>query len=165
MFELHRPLICKVFVFFNKYSGAPVSVVSHLWIQVTTDPNSIFYPRLGVHGCEELTEVTYRFLIVWVSVSQPPHCARVNCNTIYFLFFKDFIYLVFRQRGREGERKGKKRQCVVASCAPPNGDLAHNPGMCSDWKSNQQPFALQASAQSTKPHQPGLFPFRKIIFL
>ena len=35
------------------------------------------------------------------------------------------------------------------------GDLAHNPGMCPDWESNQQPFGLQACTQSTEPHQPG----------
>ena len=32
--------------------------------------------------------------------------------------------------GREGEREGEKHQCVVASCAPPTGDMARNPGMC-----------------------------------
>ena len=35
------------------------------------------------------------------------------------------------------------------------GDLAHNPGMCPDWESNQQPFDLQAGTQFTEPHQPG----------
>ena len=49
---------------------------------------------------------------------------------ILILFFKYFIYL-FLERGREGEREGEKQQCVVASCVPANGDLAHNPGMCS----------------------------------
>ena len=37
--------------------------------------------------------------------------------------------------GREEE--GEKHQCVVASHVAPTGDLAHNPGMCSDWESNQ----------------------------
>ena len=46
---------------------------------------------------------------------------------------------------------------MVASYAPPTGDLASNPGMCPDWESNQQPFVSQAGAQSTEPHQPGLF--------
>ena len=36
------------------------------------------------------------------------------------------------------------------------GDLARNPGMCPDWESNQRPFGLKASTQSTEPHQPGL---------
>ena len=40
---------------------------------------------------------------------------------------------------------------------PPPGNLAHNPGMCPDWESNQRPFGSQAGAQSTEPHQPGLF--------
>ena len=44
---------------------------------------------------------------------------------------------------------------MVASHRPPTGDLVHNPGMCPDWESNQQPFGLQAGAQSTEPHQPG----------
>ena len=45
---------------------------------------------------------------------------------------------------------------LVAFLTPPARDLGHNPGMCPDWESNQQPFGLQAGAQSTKPYQPGL---------
>ena len=33
---------------------------------------------------------------------------------------------------------------MVASCAPPTGDLACNPGMCPDWELNQRPFGSQA---------------------
>ena len=72
-----------------------------------------------------------------------------------FFFFKDFICLFFRERRREGEREGEKHQCVVASCAPPTGDLASNTGMCPDWELNQRAFVSQAGAQSTEPHQPG----------
>ena len=50
---------------------------------------------------------------------------------------------------------GEKHQCVVASHAPPTGDLAHNPGMFPDWESNQRPFGWQAHTQSTELHQPG----------
>ena len=39
-----------------------------------------------------------------------------------FNFSKDFIYL-FLKRAMEGEREGEKHQCVVASCAPPTGNL------------------------------------------
>ena len=63
------------------------------------------------------------------------------------------IYLLL-ERGREGEREGEKHQCVVASHAPPTGDLALNPGMCPSWESNQQPFDSQTGTQSTEPHQP-----------
>ena len=68
-------------------------------------------------------------------------------------FFKDFICL-FLERGREGKRG--KHQCVVASRTPPTGDLAQNPSTCPDWESNWQPSGLQAGAQSTEPHQPGI---------
>ena len=54
----------------------------------------------------------------------------VSTNFLKFLF-------IFRERGREGEREGKKHQCVVASRVPPTGDQACNPGMCPDWESNQ----------------------------
>ena len=36
----------------------------------------------------------------------------------------------------EGERKGEKHQCVVASHMAPTGDLARNPGMYPDWEWN-----------------------------
>ena len=70
----------------------------------------------------------------------------------------DFI---FRQRGREGKREGETYQRVVASCVPPTGDLAHNPGTCPDWESNLRPFGSHMDTQSTELHQPEL----KSIFL
>ena len=72
----------------------------------------------------------------------------------FFLFLKKYLF-IFREKRREGERKGEKHQCVVASPAPPTGDLVHNAGMCPDWESNQQLFASQNSTQSTEPHQRG----------
>ena len=65
------------------------------------------------------------------------------------LLFKDFIYLflnilfIFKEKGREGEREGKKHQCVVAAHVAPTGDLACNPGMCPDQESNQLHFDSQ----------------------
>lgn len=38
----------------------------------------------------------------------------------FFSLFFDFLF-ISRQRGREGQRKGEKRRCVVASCLPPTG--------------------------------------------
>ena len=64
--------------------------------------------------------------------------------------------------GREGEREGKKHQRVVASCAPPTKDLAHNTGMCLEWELNWQPFDLQACTQSTEVHKPGFCVFDNI---
>ena len=65
-------------------------------------------------------------------------------------FFKNFI---FRERGREKEREGKKHQWI-ASRTPLTGDLACNLGMCLDRESNRWPFSLQAGAQSIEPHLP-----------
>ena len=77
---------------------------------------------------------------------------RFSCWYIFIAILKKmlFIYL-FRERGKEGE----KHQCVVASRAPPTGDLACHPGMCPGWESNQRPFGSQAGTQFTEPHQPG----------
>ena len=41
-----------------------------------------------------------------------------------------YVFIYFLKRGREGEREGKKHQCVVASGMPPIGDLTRHPGMC-----------------------------------
>ena len=43
-----------------------------------------------------------------------------------FSFLKQELkkIFIFRERGREEEREGEKHQCVVASQAPPTGDLA-----------------------------------------
>ena len=67
------------------------------------------------------------------------------------------MYL-FLERG-EGREKEKERNIhvrLLTSRTPPTGDLAGNPGMCSDWESNQVPLGSQASAQPTEPHHPGL---------
>ena len=42
------------------------------------------------------------------------------------------------------EREGEKHQYVVASYAPPTGDLVHNPSMGLDWEMNQWLFGSQA---------------------
>ena len=64
------------------------------------------------------------------------------------------MYL-FLERTREGERQEEKDQCVVTPHTAPTRDLAHNPGMCPDWKLNQWPLASQSGTQFTEQHQPG----------
>ena len=51
-----------------------------------------------------------------------------GASAFYFLRFYLFI---FRERGREGEREGKKHRSVV-SLTPPTRDMVHNPDMCPD---------------------------------
>ena len=60
------------------------------------------------------------------------------------------------ERGERREKEREKHQCVVASCAPPTGDLTHNPGVCPVWECNWRPSGLQACAQFTELHHPGL---------
>ena len=72
---------------------------------------------------------------------------------IWKTFFKDSIY--FYREGKGGRKRGKYQR-VVASHAPPSGNLVCNLGMYPDWELNWQPFGLQASTQSTEPHKPGL---------
>ena len=82
------------------------------------------------------------------------HSPLLLAFPLHSSFFFRFYLFIFRERRKEGER-GEKYQCVVASCAPPTGDPACNPGTYTNWESNQQPSDLQASTQSTEPQQPG----------
>ena len=75
-----------------------------------------------------------------------------HCPQLYF--FKIFYLLIFREKGREGERERNINVWLPLTC-PSTGDLACNPGMCPDWESNWQLFDSQSSAQSTESHQPG----------
>ena len=75
-------------------------------------------------------------------------------------FFKKYFIYLLLERGEGSEKERETNISVqgihrsIASWMPPTGDLAYNPGMCSEWESNQQPF-LQVGTQSTEPHQPG----------
>ena len=86
---------------------------------------------------------------------------KIAISKIFYFFLK-FLFVHFQ---REGEREEEKHQCVVASCVPPTGNLAHNPGTCPDWEVNQWPFCLQASIQSTEPYSQGTkLPFSGALF-
>ena len=91
------------------------------------------------------------------SIIFPWSFPMLSWQTCYLIFKNLFIY--FREKGREEEREGEKHQHMkhwwVASCTPPTGDWAHNPGLCPDWESIRQPFTLQADTQVTEPQQPG----------
>ena len=45
---------------------------------------------------------------------------------VFLNFLKDFIYLFFRERKKEGKGEGEKQRSV-ASLKSPTGDLAHSP--------------------------------------
>ena len=46
---------------------------------------------------------------------------------------------------------------MVGSHVHPTGDLAHNPGMCPDWESNQRPFGSQATLNPLSRTSQGTF--------
>ena len=69
-------------------------------------------------------------------------------------FFLIFIYL-FLDRGKGRKKERERHQCVIASHAPPAGDLACNSGVCPNWEFNWRPFASMSGVQSTEPHKPG----------
>ena len=86
-----------------------------------------------------------------------PHHLTFNFSRV-LTFLKRFYLFIFRERGKEGERREEKhdvqeKQLSVAFLTPLTGDLACNPGMCPDWELNWQPFSPQASTQSTESHQ------------
>ena len=96
------------------------------------------------------------FLFLWFS-KQHSYCSHYFArNRILLLFYFIFnphlkICLLIWERERE---RGKERNINFASC------------MCPDWESNWRHCGLQASAQSTESHQPGLFcAFKKVVYL
>ena len=93
----------------------------------------------------------------YLTISNPYYLSHVFFIDFFIyshtVFLKRFLF-TSRERGREGERE-REIHPSVASCMPPTGDLASNPGMCPDWESNQWPSGSQASTSSTEPHQPG----------
>ena len=58
---------------------------------------------------------------------------NIPLHLITYSFVKKYFFNLFLDRG-----EGRKRNVSVsvASRSPPSGDRS-NPGMCSDWKSNQ----------------------------
>ena len=89
--------------------------------------------------------------------SRPDSLGRCPVASRLPSFFKIMfkVLLIFRERGREGERGKETPNVWATTCMPLTGDPACNPGMCPGWESNQRHFGSQASTQSTEPHQPG----------
>ena len=76
-----------------------------------------------------------------------------------FFNFKRVYLFIFRERGEGKEREGEKRQCMVASGAPPAGDLACNPGMCPDWELNCNPLVHRPTLNPLSYTSQGSFTF------
>ena len=76
---------------------------------------------------------------------------------MFWVYILKILFILFLDRGEGREKEGEQHQPVVASRAPPTGDLAWTPGMYPDWESNCQPFGLWGDSQSTKPYQSEFF--------
>ena len=70
-------------------------------------------------------------------------------------FLKDFIYLFFREGKGGRKRRGETSMCDCLLHTPLLGTWSATQACALDWDLNQWPFDLQASTQSTEPHQPG----------
>ena len=78
------------------------------------------------------------FVQVAGSLGAPP-CGGVgtpNLIVVLLVVFFSFIYLVL-ERGGGREKERERNINVWLPLAPTAGDLAHNPGGCPDWESNQ----------------------------
>ena len=58
------------------------------------------------------------FEAYWIHWLEDPSFSP-SLSTYSSQFLKRFYLFIFRERGRQGERKGEKHQCVVASGMPP----------------------------------------------
>ena len=94
-------------------------------LQSFKDPSSpsCFLPTCGWDR-DKPTQALH-FKITKSQLKGPPRLS--NKSTISAFFFLKIFW-----------KEGEKHQCVVASQAPPTGDLDRNPGMYSDWECNQQ---------------------------
>ena len=92
--------------------------------------------------------ITFLYLIV----------STINYIHIVFAFFFIFqiLFISFLDQGEGREKERQKNINVWLPLVLPTGNLSCNPGLCSDWELNRQPFGLQAGTQCTESHQPGL---------
>ena len=75
----------------------------------------------------------------------------VSCNGTprgqgFFFSFKDFVYLFLNRR--EEKERGKNINVWLTLACPLLGTWPATQARSPDWESNQQPFGLQAGAQS-----------------
>ena len=98
---------------------------SHLWLLFT------MYFREKMNKII-VWELSYIFVIWLIILTGTKTVIRI-LNKVFPIATCVFYFFIFRERGREGQRKGEKH-LLVASCMLPTGDLAWKPGMCPDWE-------------------------------
>ena len=70
---------------------------------------------------------------IYILISSRGHQSSLP-TVLHYIYILNVFFTYFWREGKGG-REGEKHQCVVACHVPPTGDLAHNPGMCSDLES------------------------------
>ena len=66
------------------------------------------------------------------------------------------LFIYFQREGRDGEWERNINVWETHQSVAPRKPLTGDPAYYPAWESNQQPWSLKASTQSTEPHQPGL---------
>ena len=90
-----------------------------------------------------------------------PHLMTVHLEETFFFSFYLFIlflkrfYLLAEEKG--GRKRRRETSMCVASCTPPTGDLAWNPGMCPNRESNQRPLIHRLVLNPLSHTSQGLF--------
>ena len=83
----------------------------------------------------------------------PRNFTSIWATIIHKNFKNGFTYLIFRERGKEGDRE--RETSISYLDALQTGTKSATTGMRPHWESNQQPFTLWDNAQPTEPHQSG----------
>ena len=137
-----------IFNFMKSYSNFSKVV---LWFYIPTNSSNWSL-------CQYLVLFSYEF---WIQVLCQAYELWIICPRLglpfHFPFLKDFIYFLVLER-EKGGRKGEKYWSVVCS-TPPTGDLARNPGLCTDQESNRWSFTLWDNAHPLSHTSQGPFPF------
>ena len=74
-------------------------------------------------------------VIIFIQLKEVCTCL-LNVILFFTSFFKRFFYILL-DRGERKEKERERNINVWLYLMFPTGDLAHNPGMCPDWESNQ----------------------------
>ena len=72
-----------------------------------------------------------------------------------FFFFLKILFIYFYRGERSEKERERDINVWLPLTYPITGDLAHNLGMCPTLGIEPETFSLQASTQSTEPHQLG----------
>ena len=134
----------RYFISFLEHPGIKLTWWSDSWKEKRICENLIrtmpFLPLVSLLAYKTLLLVRVLLFKMW-SMDRPAASAFPES----YFFFKFYLF-IFREGGREGE----KHECVVASQAPPTGDLTQ---ACALTELNLRPFGSQAGTQFTEPHQ------------